>query len=381
MVRISDIFKKTSSSARQNPADIKPKEESFKEKPSAELKSEIPYPMDTSPRRAMAQKDKIETGEFQQEHVARGMNATAEDRARSRNLYLMGVQLVREVFLNIEQLKSINLIQIKQWVSDVIGCFMSGDTELLRLFYEYASENYMHDHMLNTVIMSIELGLGLGYNKSQLNELSLAAFLHDIGMIKVDKLAMEERKLSEKEYAQIKEHPLYGVEILSKTKDVPEPVIYAVKEAHERQDGSGYPRGLRNGEMSEYSRVIAIVDVYEALTHNRPHRKKFPLHQAIKELIADSALFDPSILKTLIKKVGVYPVSSLVELNSNEIGMITMNNDGFPLRPVIQVLFDTKRHRLKNPHCINLAEQFNLFIKRAISEEELAGEIKGPLEI
>ncbi len=171
------------------------------------------------------------------------------------------------------------------------------------------------------------------------------------------------------------------MDILSKIKDIPEPVIYVAREEHERENGSGYPNGIKNGEISEYARIVAIVDVYEALTHNRSYRKKFSPHEAIKELIAKDSLFDPAILKVLIKKVGVYPISSLVELNSNEIGMVTMNNEGFPLRPVLQVLFDAKRNHLRNSRCVNLAKQFNLFIKKAINDEELAGEIKEPIEI
>ncbi len=362
MVRISDIFKKTAGGAQQHPSETRPKEEPLKEKPSLELRSEIPSSFPD-----------IQSKEIK--------NETSADRARCKNLYLMGIQLIKDVFLNIEQLKPINLVQIEQWVNDIANCLMSAGTELLNLFYCYASENYLYDHMVNTAIMSIEVGLGLGYNKSQLNELGLAAFLHDIGMIKVGKLEMQARRLSEEEYNQVKNHPLYGADILSKIKNIPEPVIYAVKEEHERQDGSGYPRGLKNGEISEYGKIVAVVDVYEALNHNRSYRKKFPPHEVIRELITKSSLSDPLILRALIKKVGVYPVSSLVELNSSEIGEVMMINEGFPLRPLIQVLFDTKRHRLKNSHCINLAEQFNLFIKRAISEEELAGEIKGPVEI
>lgn len=382
MVRISDIFKKTAGNAGQHPTESKPKEELLKEKPSLELKPEIPQILpDNPPKKATIQKEQSETGKYKQEPVAKAMNEMAADRARCKNSYLTGIQLIKEVFLNTEQLKPVNLVEIEQWVNDIADCLISADTELLSLFYGCTSENYLYEHMANTTIMSIEVGLGLGYDKSQLNELGLAAFLHDIGMIKVGKLETLERRLSEEEYSQIKKHPLYGVDILSKIKDIPEPVIYVAKEEHERQNGSGYPDGIKNEEISEYGRIVAIVDVYEALTHNRAYRKRFSPHEAVKELIGKNSLFDQSILKVLIKKVGVYPISSLVELNSNEIGIVTMNNEGFPLRPVLQVLFDAKKNRLKNSHCVNLAKQFNLFIKKAINDEELAGEIKEPIEI
>jgi len=395
MVRISDIFKRQAAGSQQHLPETKPKEEPLKENPGLEKNglasnshpavggansqshSEGLKPPDTSIHKVIAQKEQAETQGHKQGSVSMPMDKTAIDIARSKNLYLMGIQLIREIFLNTEQLKSINLVQIEQWVSDITNHSISRDTELLDLFYEYASENYLYDHMVNTTIMSIELGLGLDYNESQLKELGLATFLHDIGMIKVDKLAMDERKLSEEEYNQIKEHSLYGVEILSKIKDIPEPVIYAAREAHERQDGSGYPNGLKNGEITEYGKIIAIVDVYEALTHNRPYRKKFSPHNAVKELIAKESIFDSQMLKVLINKIGVYPVSSWVELNSNEIGKVVMNNEEFPLRPSLKIFFDVKRIPLKAPRLVNLSEQFNLFIKKAIADDDLVRDVKG----
>jgi HD-GYP domain-containing protein (c-di-GMP phosphodiesterase class II) len=200
-------------------------------------------------------------------------------------------------------------------------------------------------------------------------------------MIKVEKLGMETRKLNEEEYNQIKNHPLYGADILTKIKDIPEPIIYVAKEEHERMNGTGYPQGLKDGEISEYARIVAIVDVYEALTHDRPYRKKTSPHEAIKELIANNPLFDSRILKVLINKIGVYPISSWVELNSNEIGKVIINNNEFPLRPAVHILFDGTGQKLNNPHVINLAKQFNLFIKKSLTNDELAAKIKEPIEI
>jgi HD-GYP domain-containing protein (c-di-GMP phosphodiesterase class II) len=379
MVRFSDIFKKSGGSAQHHPSETKPNEEPLKEKSSLGPKPQAPHsPLDTLSYKAMARKDQAETGEFKQERVAKAINETVVDIARSKDLYLMGIQLIKEISINIEQLKPINLIQIEQWVNDLTDCLISVDTELLHFFYVYTSEKYLYEHVVNTAIMSVEVGLGLGYNKSQLNELGLAAFLHDIGMIKVEELGMQPRKLNEEEYIKIKDHPLYGVDILSKIKDISEPVIYVAKEEHERVDGSGYPNGLKNGEISEYGRIVAIMDVYEALTHNRPYNKKFSPHEAIKELITNGSKFDPLILKVMIKRVGIYPINSWVELNSNEIGKVMRNNDEFPLRPVLQILFDAKGAHLKEPHSVDLSKQFNLFIKRSINEEELARETENP---
>jgi len=381
MVRISDIFKRPVPGKAPSVPEEKYKEEPPREKPSQESKPEIlPSSSETRLPKSAAQKERAETEEHNEMRIAKAMKETVSDKARSKNLYLTGIQLIKEVLTNAEELKPINLVQLKQWVSDIVDCLISVDAELLRLFYEYTSENYVYSHMVNTTIMAAEVGLGLGYNKSQLNELGLASFLHDIGMINVEKLAMETRRLSEEEYNQIKNHPLYGADILSKIKDISEPVIYVAKEEHERMNGTGYPQGLKDGEISEYARIVAIADVYEALTHNRPYRKKISAHEAMKELIAPNPQFDSGILKVWINKVGVYPISSWVELNSNEIGKVMINNNEFPLRPAVYILFDETGHKLKNPHVINLAKQFNLFIKKALTDEEIAKEVKEPIE-
>ena len=106
-----------------------------------------------------------------------------------------------------------------------------------------------------------------------------------------------------------------------------------------------------------------------------------PDYLAIKELISNNPLFDSTILKVLINKVGVYPISSWVELNSNEIGKVMINNNDFPLRPAVHILFDGAGQKLKDPHVINLAKQFNLFIKKSLTDDELVAKIKEPIEI
>lgn len=377
MVRMSDIFKKPTARQAPDSSEAKPKGEPSQKEPQSQI---TPSQPDTQLPKAMTPKEQAETEEYSSVRIARVMKATPLDKTRSQNLYLTGIQLIKEILTNADDLKPINLVQVEHWIGDIVDCLISADAGLLRLFYEYTSENYLYSHMVNTTIMSGEVGLGLGYNKSQLNELGLASFLHDMGMIKVEKLAIQTRRLSEEEYNEIKNHPLYGADILSKIKDIAEPVIYVAKEEHERMNGTGYPNGLKDTEISEYARIVAIVDVYEALTHNRPYRKKTLPHEAMKELIASHPLFDSAILKVLINKLGVYPVSSWVELNSNEIGKVMINNNEFPLRPVVDILFDATGNRLKGPRVINLAKQFNLFIKKSLIDDELASKIKEPIE-
>lgn len=380
MVRISDIFKGRHGKTPAAPEEKHKESPSDKDKPSDQITQKAPAckPDSHLPEFALPKEEREDTDQLR---IARAMQETAADMACSQNLYLTGIQLIKETLVNADQLKPINLVQIKKWISDMVDCIVFMDAELLRLFYEYVSEKYLYSHMVNTAIMATEIGLGLGYNKSQLNELGLAASLHDVGMIKVEQFHMQQRKLTEAEYNEIKNHPVYGADILSKIQGISEPVIYVVKEEHERMDGTGYPSGLKNKEISEYSRIVMITDVYEALTHDRPYHKKTAPHDAIKEMIANNPLFDSNILKVLINKVGMYPVSSWIELNTNEIGKVIINNSEFPLRPVVNILFDASGNTLKEHRVVNLSKQLNLFVKKSLSHDDLANRIKDETEI
>jgi putative nucleotidyltransferase with HDIG domain len=253
------------------------------------------------------------------------------------------------------------------------------DNELISLFYEHECENYLYCHMLNVLIISIDMGMGLDYNRSKLSELGLAAFLHDIGMGEVENTAFLPRKLSDEEYAQIKKHTLVGAEILSKVKDVPQAVIDVIKLHHEHPiDKDSSQLDGKEKEIREYTHIVAVADVYEALTHNRAYRNKYPAHEAVKIILTQlQDFFDPNIIRVLVNKVGVYPINSWVELSNNEIGRVIAVNERYPLRPVLSVIFGAKKERLDSPHIINLAQQFDFFIKRTLADEEVTELIKG----
>ena len=359
MVRISDILKKKMQATT----------------PAAETKPAVPS--EAHPALPQEEPAREPIPRLHEMHIAKAMRETEPDIERSRAVYSKGIQLTKEILNNAREEKPIDLAKIKDLVAEIVDSLVSSDRELSNLFYEHSQENYLYNHMVNVLIMSVEVGLGLGYNKSKLHELGLAAFLHDIGMVKVENLALEPRALTDEEHNQIKEHPVYGAEILSKINGIPEAVICAAGEEHERMNGKGYPRMISDGEISEYGRIIGAVDVYEALTHERAHRKKYLPNEAVKEIItAESSLFDPAVLRVLISQVGIYPIGSWLELNSNEICKVINTNDELPLRPVVSIIFDGAGNRLEDPRVVNLAAQSNFFVKRPLADEEVSQKVK-----
>lgn len=376
MVRISDIFKRPNLPVSREVSEKKPKDEPVEEKACAESKPEVlkPKSADIPLPKPAGDKDQAKVEETVSVGIVKSASEASSDKDDSLELYLSGIHLAKEMFACANEPKLLNLSRIQKWLEEMNNRLVKLDTELLRLFYEYSADNYLYINSVNTAIMCAEVGLGLGYDKFKLMELSLAGFLHDIGMIRIKEITNQARKLTEEEYRQVKKHSEFALEILTNIKNISELVIRAIGEEHERLNGSGYPKGLKGDQISEFARIIAVVDVYEALTHNRSYHKKVSPHDAVKDLIVNNPFLDTDIVRILVNRVGVYPISSLVELNSNEIGKITMNNPGFPLRPVLRVIFDPKKNRLKNPHYVDLARQFNLFIKKDVTGEGLVEE-------
>lgn len=370
MVRMSDILKRLG----QKP-ESKGSEE---EKPTEEIpqaytpKSEEEKTTEgIQISKAMTQKEGMSEEEGKM-HIAKAMRETQFNPEESLRIYNQSLEMVKEIFKKAKGGEPIELNQIYKLIENIVERLVLGDVELLSLTANFSADNYLFAHAINVTMLAIEVGLGKGYNKSRLNELGLSAFLHDIGMVKVMDIANQPRNLTDDEYAKIKEHPLYGAEILTKIKDIAQSAIYVAKEHHERFTGKGYPKCLSDGEINEYSQIVSLCDVYEALTHPRPYRKAINNHDAIKEiLVMNSEMFDAKNIKILIKRLGLFPVGSWVELNTGEIGKVISTNEDFPLRPQVNVMFGTDKQRYAELKPINLAKHHSIFIKRLVDLKDL----------
>ena len=142
---------------------------------------------------------------------------------------------------------------------------------------------------------------------------------------------------------------------------------------HERIDGTGYPEGLKNDEIHEYARIVALADVYDALTHLRPHRGPVESPGAVRELLAmaSSGIFELRIVKVFINRIGLYPVGIWVELNTNEIGKVVSANHDYPLRPKVNAIFGPDKQRLAQMKFIDLSKMATAYIKRSVKLQDL----------
>ncbi|MBU1087199.1 MAG: HD domain-containing protein [Candidatus Omnitrophica bacterium] len=250
-------------------------------------------------------------------------------------------------------------------VEQFIALLSAEANQLLRLFFaEYSFEKgYIYQNSVNVCILCLKLAMALNYDPMRLKQIGLAALVHDIGIINYDNLISRPARFSDNDYLEVKKHPIIGKEILKKiAHDLNFEIFDVIHQEHERIDGSGYPYGLKDKEICEYARLIGVADVYEAMTHSRPYRKKLGHLKVIKELLQDKAKFENKFLKTLIDEVGIFPLMSVVKLNTKEIAEIIGQNQKMPLRPVIKVTHDAHGQKLLQAKPIDLSKNFSVYI-------------------
>jgi len=255
---------------------------------------------------------------------------------------------------------------------------IANSTELLfsvhPLTLKFGSEkDYDIFQPVHTMIYALKMGLRLNYPRPKLIELGLATLLQNIGMFLVpDSIVNKTGNLTDSEIGVIKKHPEMGRDILLPyQKDYPW-LLETVYEHHEREDGQGYPRGLKGDEIVEYAKVIGICDSYEAMTHNRPHKKALMQFVSVRQLIeSKDRLFAPQILKVFLEEMSLYPIGSYVKLNNGAIGRVIHTNRSLPLKPLIKLLFDGRGKKTVADEFIDMATNSVLNVVDVIAEEDL----------
>lgn len=236
------------------------------------------------------------------------------------------------------------------------------------------TSNSMAIHLFNHMVYSLKLGQGLKWPEDRLIRLGVASLIHDVGMCGISQhIRHKEGKLTSEEIAEIRVHPQYGMEIiLHMYGEQFQWLADAIYHEHERENGRGYPQGLSGGQISEYAKVIGLADVYEALTHHRPQRKRMLPHKAVQEIVQTQKVqFHQRLLKVMIEELSVFSLNSFVRLNSNAIGRVAETTPGQPLRPVVQLIFDADGNGITEERFISLKEFPLLYIVDEVEESEL----------
>ncbi|WP_310441274.1 HD-GYP domain-containing protein [Sulfurimonas sp.] len=210
---------------------------------------------------------------------------------RVQLLYDVNSQLF-DIYLSNKDNK-INLECVELIVKSIIYLIKYDEIFIRNTMPYFINENMLKNHSLHVAIYALTLGNALKFKDEQLLQLGTAALLHDVGFKKIDAAIInKETPLSPQENKLVQKHPLYSVEII-KQNHIHDPyIIDAVMHHHERYDGTGYPEGRTRKEISTFASILAICDVFDALTNSRPHRKHFTSFNALKMMMRDSEMIN-----------------------------------------------------------------------------------------
>ena len=246
-------------------------------------------------------------------------------------------------------------------------------------FVDYILGGEVEGHELakssvNTAILSALIAQAFNLPSHKIHNIVAGALIHDIGMLRLSKGITEKKGgLSEAELEQIKSHPLHTSKIVTKELFGPSEVNLIALQHHERWDGKGYPDHILGPGIDIGARIVSVADAFEAMVSKKSYRNSMIGYQAIKNLLADNARrFDPAVISTFTKIMGIYPIGSIVRLNNGAIARVMSIHTAAPLRPVIQMLMDEngKVHNTSDSITIDLLVVKTLFIKNAIDPAE-----------
>lgn len=220
-------------------------------------------------------------------------------------------------------------------------------------------DEYSWVQPVKTAGLCLLMGRRLDYGMFALANLGMAAVLKDVGhlMLPMALADKPEDALSGSEATEFRKHPEFGARILEKHGNFDAEVVQTVRQHHEHWDGSGYPDGLKAGEISAFARILSIVDTFYDLVSARSNRPPYMPHEAIEYIMAYSGeWFDPEMVRVFARHVPLYPTGVMVKLNKGEIGIISDGNPGHVGRPIIRVCFDRDGEPVKKPYDVDLAD-------------------------
>ncbi|HYK72487.1 MAG TPA: HD-GYP domain-containing protein [Pseudoneobacillus sp.] len=243
---------------------------------------------------------------------------------------------------------------------------LKSNPNLLTLLSDvYTYDNYIFTHSLNVTMYTLALGLELELSVKELEMLGLGAILHDVGKIKIpEEILFKPGRLTEEEYEKVKMHTEDGYHILKKVQTLPLLVAHCAYQHHERLNGSGYPRGIGGEDIHLYGKIIAVADVFDAVTSNRVYRNAMLPHEGLEILYAGSGdLFDPKIVEAFRKAIAIYPNGLTVELSDGRKGVVSKQNVGLSDRPIIRILEEQGKPIL-DTYELDLKSELSLIITK-----------------
>ncbi len=283
--------------------------------------------------------------------------ALHEEIAVARQLHREAKQVVHGVMSDARLGRQIEVEKVEPVVARVTDSIFRNKDALTSLSRIKQKDDYTFQHSVSVCALLIAFAHAMELNRQMVMEAGIGGLLHDIGKMKVpDAVLNKPGALSAPEFAVMQSHAALGRDLLKQTAGIPESAILVASQHHERFDGSGYPDKLKDAAISAIGQMAAIVDVYDALTSNRVYHKGMEPTAALKKLFEWSKFhFNEELVQHFIRVIGIYPVGSLVSLESKHLAVVVRQGEKNLLHPQVRIIFDLKKGFV-TPRDLDLAD-------------------------
>jgi HD-GYP domain-containing protein (c-di-GMP phosphodiesterase class II) len=286
--------------------------------------------------------------------------AASEELPRARRIVREASQIIYGVMHDVRQGNEPSFDQVGPVVERITESVLRNNGALLSLARAKNKDNYTYMHSVSVCALLVCFGRALGMGRNDLHQLGIGGMLHDVGKFTIpDRILNKPGPLTDEEFAEMKTHAGQSRHMLSATPGMSQRVIEIAAEHHERHDGSGYPEGLKGEAISLMGQMAAICDVYDAITSDRVYRKAIPPTEALSKIYRWSEIhFSPNLVQTFLRTIGIYPVGSLVMLESGRLAVVLEQHAASLLTPCVRIIFHARGNYYVPPEDLDLSRTF-----------------------
>ncbi|OKY24833.1 MULTISPECIES: HD-GYP domain-containing protein [Thalassotalea] len=301
--------------------------------------------------------------EIAQESVNEHVTIQAKD---AKEIFSVSKEIQQKVFNDAAQGRPLDLSPVTEITDRVIEEIFKNPNALASIINIRNKDEYLLEHSISVSILITIFAKFLKLDKSIIQQLAIGAFLHDVGKIMIpEEVLNKPGRLTEDEFSIMKSHVTHSIDIIQHTPGISELSLEVAALHHEKLNGQGYPFNIPGDHISTYGRMIAICDIFDALTAARCYKDGYSHGKAFAILknLADQQHLDASLVTKFIQCMGIYPVGTLVELNSGKVAIVEEKNEKDLLNPKVKIFYSAKHHHFVETKYIDLSQSEDFIIK------------------
>ncbi len=286
----------------------------------------------------------------------KSISALRKDIVKAKVVHERTIGVVNEIFASLRNGAELDVRAAEEAIEPMVESIVKNEDALSWLARMKQKDNYIYDHSIASCVWAMIFGKRLGLEKEDLQLLGLGSLLMDVGKTRISTEVLNKKdELSAREKLLLRKHVEFGLEIARRIDGVDVRVLEIIESHHERHNGTGYPQGLQGGQIPVFARIAGIVDAFDAMTTFRPYAEARSTYDAMQQFNALAGVeFQAEMVEQFVQAVGIFPVGTLVELSTGEVGVVIGQNRTRRLRPQIMLLTDGDKTALATFKTIDL---------------------------